>query len=528
MGSRENDINIHVNTPGAPEAAQKFDKVSDAIKGIGTSADPNKITQTSTAVNGLGSSLQGVAPKIEKTSSVFSTFLGLFGTLGILATFATAAKKVGEFFDDLHRRINEAVQDAKKMRQAYDGLFEALGAYSEFERKKAVRDALTVMSETSTPQETGIPAIERYTRQFKGVMPDADYNTGLRNVLSYTARHGGGATPDLIDLMRGYNMTTSAQQYDYLRRISSGAEVSGMTDEEFIASLGKAAPSARALGMSSSQTIDIVASLSAGEIGRSKSTMPAMVIDAMAAPQAKALKEYGITGSTSQEIFEDVKAKSQGMSAESRYQMLSDIYGAGSVKGISKLMTKGAPAIIPISEAEDRAEAQNFKDTMEGQQNRTDNQLDLLNLDITTVEEAEEQISIIGEKARGRARRKRPYSQWVREFLITGDEAEKADAAKELWLESLSRKDRLKYAAALKKKLQQEGEYVYSDPQLYESGAPMAWEKMTPQERLSSLHDVGIAIRGGGNGGLIINNHNNMYINQQPPDAQEFSSGGLR
>jgi hypothetical protein len=518
----DKDINIHVRAPGAAETKQQLDKTAEGVRG-------------------MGASVEGAGKKTSVASAAFSGFLRFFTAAGFIALLANTARKVTEFFDNLHRRVNEAVKDAENMRQAYSGLFEAMGAYSEAERKKVVKDALSVMSETMTPQAAGIPNIERYTRQFKGQMRPDDYQAGLRNVLSYAARHGGAATPELIDMMRGYGMTTAAQQSEFMRTVSAGSVAAGMTDEEIISAMGRAAPSARAIGMSPQETISTISALAAGETGRNKTAMPAMVIEAMSGPNADALKKYGVAGKTPTEISENVRKKMQGLSAEDRYKMLSDIYGAGAVKGVYKMITSGAPAIVPVSEAADRAEREQYNQTLEAQAAQSAAEAEKQKQDITPSEVSQENVSKIGEQYQKNLQRRHPIRQFWREMWRT-KEYEKENAAYRLWLENLTPAEKESIDAEVTRRRGFAGKtvlrslslrpsvgmskfYINFTPFLapaqvfYGNEEQYYDELLTPQQRQQQVIRANQR-QTDTDGSVNITHNNNTYITQTPPAAR--------
>jgi len=494
----DKDINIHVKTPGAGEAKQQLDKTAEGVRGLGTT-------------------VQGSGEKAGSASGKWSLFFSLFAGVAI----AAAIRGVVGFFDKIKEKADMAINKADEVRKAYEGLFEAFGAYDEKSRKGIVKKTEQLLLGTGTPGQVGYPTVEKYARQFKEVMPAADYDVGLRNALSYAARHGGTATPELIDLMRGYGMTTAKQQSEFIRTVGAAATQSGMTDEDIITALGRAAPSARAMGWSPQETISKVAALAAGETGRNKSAMPSTVIEAMASPQNEGLKKYGITGQTPNEIIEGVRKKSQGMSAQARYKMLEDIYGAGAVKGVYKLMTVGAPTVAPVSEAADRAEQESYMQTMEARDAQAKAKSKQFITQTKTSAQYAEDVREMGRAAAAANATKNPKEQGVLDlmgYLIPNAMAEWAAYKK--WEESLSDEQRESIQGQVKQFRGTHGRNIqnFGDPATQEY-----WYRMiTPQIRFKELTQPEQNQDIPGGGPITINYHydNSMRINERIPDAR--------
>ncbi len=528
----DKDINIKVKTLGAPEAKQQLDKTAEGVHNV-------------------GASVQGSGEKAGSASSKWSMLFSLFTGAAILA----ALKGIVSFFDNMMAKADQAIGKAGEVRKAYEGLFEAFGAYDEKSRKKLVKETEQLLIQTGAPAESGYPTIEKYARQFKDVMPAADYNTGLQNALTYAARHGGTATPELIDLMRGYGMNTAQQQSEFIRTVGAAATISGMADEDVISALGRAAPAARAIGMSPQEAASAIAALAAGETGRNKAAMPATVIEAMASPQTEGLKKYRIAGQTPNEILENVRKKSQGMSAQSRFKMLEGIYGAGAVKGVYKMMTAGAPTVAPVSEAADRAEQESYMQTMEAKANQAEARAREIRTQIDSGAQAAAETRKIGQATIEANAVENPTEQellnklfWL--FPHFGQEW----AAYQKWEGSLTpeqRKDVRSKMKEFRKKNPNTGPIYPFQPAEQEY-----WlRRMSPEEKYDALirnpgaqsapepspqsvpvpvpQNYGDTVRDWGTNplgaasNLVQNYYNNTYINQNPPDAQPRSNGGL-
>lgn len=357
--AKDRELNIHVKVPGVEQAKTDLDKLAQSADNLGAVVDQSTKKQSQ--------SIKNTAVETGLLGNAFNLAKSHLGGL-VTGMIAFGAIKIGraviDFFDDLIKKQEEAINKAESVRNRYKNLFEISGQFTEQGRRQTIQETEKLLQETGTSSAVGLPAIEEYTRQFKDQMKPDEYQSGIRQVLGYTARHGGEAMPDLIQLMRGYEMNTPAQQGEFMRTISAAAKQSGMTDSEMINLLGKSAPSSKAMGMSPNQTLSLLSSLAEGEIGRNKTMMPASTIDAMASPQSDALKKYHITGKTPAEVYMETQQKAMSMSPQDRYAMLQDIYG-GSAKGVSKLMLGGVAPIQPTSESLDSAEQQDYLLTAE-------------------------------------------------------------------------------------------------------------------------------------------------------------------
>jgi hypothetical protein len=381
----DKDINIHIGAPGAARTQEQIDSVARSLGKVGSVAeDINKSTDAAFAdgLKRIEKIAKGAATGTGKLTSEVGVLGRAFTMLrshltGLIAGFIafgtiSIGKGILKFFDDLKTRQDGAVKANEALRKSYQDLFEVMNQFGEQGRKQTVMATEKLLTETSTSAEVGMPAIEEYIRQFKSSMTPADYQAGVRQMLSYANRHGGAATPDLIQLMRGYEMNTPAQQGEFMRKITAAGGQAGLTDREMIDALGRAAPGARAMGMSPEETLSIVAAVAAGEIGRNKTAMPATVLDAMAAPNAEALKKYRIGGETPGDISSAIAKKAADLSASNRYKMLQAVYGDSAAKGVYKIMTGGVVPVSPISEAADKAEQAEYEQTIEAKLNKVD------------------------------------------------------------------------------------------------------------------------------------------------------------
>jgi hypothetical protein len=321
-------------------------------------------------------------------------------------------------------------------------------------------------------------------------------------------------------------MNTPQQQSEFMRTVGAAAAQAGMTDEDVITALGRAAPSARAMGMSPQETISTIAALAAGETGRNKTAMPAAVIEAMASPQNEGLKKHGITGQTPNEISEGVRKKSQGMTDQARYEMLADIYGAGAVKGVYKLMTSGAPAVVPVSEAADAAERETFKQTMEFRSAQTGAKGRGIITQTTSEAEYNAHVREIGRSEQERNAVENPieegFSEYAADKLFIPSTWIQNWAAEKAWAESLTDDQKKEILRQVQREHRikrmpnpKEPDYDYSIRDLLQQ----RWRDMTPQQQFESST--------GGNTTYHQHNYNNIYFNQTPPDARPRSNGGL-
>jgi hypothetical protein len=451
----DKDINIRVSTPGATGAQQQ-------------------LNQTGQAVKELGNNVQNMAPKADQAAGAFSKFIGLLGSLGLLAALATAAKKIAGFFDTINAKCDEAVQKAGAVRQAYEGLFEAAGAYDEKSRKSVVKEAESLLVQSGAEANVGYPTIEAYNRQFKGAMPEADYKSGLQSALSYAARHGGNATPELLQMMRGWGLNTSQQQNDMYRLIMGASGQSGLTDEEMIDLVGRASPTARGLGWTPKQTISTLSTLAAGEIGRNKTMRPATILAEYAADPQKALKEY---------------------------PALSNVR-----------------EVVPVSEAADRAENQSFMQTQEARDAQTKARARQIVSQVKTEAQYSEDVREIGVAAASANAVENPIEQGLLDKLFyINPKAGEDWAAYKKWERSLTEEQRGYIHQRVKDYRKENGRNVanFGDPAERE----FWYRVMTPQQKFEALTDDKSSPQPVQNTSIQQHYYNNTYFNQTPPGA---------
>jgi hypothetical protein len=479
------DVNIHVKTTGTQEAKQGLDGVAHSAEQMGA--------KTSRASSWIMDGLKSL--------------IGPLGFAAIATTLAHAAIKVAQFFDNLKTRCDEAVNNVQSIRKEFTELFEAMDAFDERSRKTITLETTKLLKETAVSKEIGLPIINAYTRQFKGMvesgqLTEEQYQRGLKETLGYGERHGGAATPELITLMRGWNITTPEQQGVFRRQISAGAAASGLTDAELIEALGRGVPTAKAMGWTPAQAIEAVATIAAGEIGRKKTSLPATTMQGLLSPQISDItKKYGIPEKVAedpQQLLMQLQTKREQMAPRAFTKMLTDIYGDEAAAGVFKLLT--APtggvrkSLIYATTAEaavaEQKEEQVSRKTLERQSTKAAATAREIELDTTTKEEYEKNIREIGEAEQKALQRRQPKRQWIRELFTIGKEKEKEEAAIHKWKELLTPEQK----AAI------EGNYPGFLAGNYKGQYEQAWEATPPEERYKTLT--------GGPPSVIINNYN--------------------
>ncbi len=469
------DVNIHIKTPGAREGKRRLDKVGDSTKHV-------------------GGSVEKMGAKSERGGNKFTRMLGkMIGPLGIagLATAAAAAAvKVAKFFDDIKKAADEAVRSVGAIREEYEDLFEAMDAYDEKSRESITKSTSRLLAKTMVPEKLGIPVVNEYTRQFKdlvetGHLSQADYNRGLEGMLSYGARHGGGATTDLIQIMRGWGMDTPEKQGELRRMISEGAAGAGLTDAEMIGALSRGMSTIRAMEWTPQEAVSKVARLAQGEAGRKKMSLPATTLQGLMAPQAAGAAEFGISEEVAQDpqrLYEELQRRRTTTSSKQYLRMLTKIYGTEAAAGVYKLTTPGGPDIKsqldraagPEGAAAEAAEEEKRRGTMEARDARAKAIAREISLDLTEAEKYMEDVREIGFAEKKRLKIREPLRQRVREFFRIGEELEKEDAAYMLWRRNLS------------------PEQIEEIQQDYTEGhkgfaIDARWQGMTPKEKYESL-----------------------------------------
>ncbi len=466
------DINIHTKVTGTQQAKQQLDSVGDSAQKVGTSTEQMG-TKASRASGKVSTALQKLA--------------GTMGFMAIVMAVATAAAKIAKFFDDLKTRCDEAVRNVQGIRKEFADLFEAMDAFDERSRQQVMKETAALLKETSVSKEIGLPIINAYTRQFRGMvesgqLTEEQYGKGLREMLGYGERHGGAATTELITLMAGWGMTTPEQQGAFRRQIAAGAAASGLTDAELIEALGRGMPTVKAMGWTPAQAVETVATLAAGEVGRQKTGLPATTLQALLAPQTSNIAKYGISEEIAQDpqqLLMQLQLMREKMDQQAFTKMLTDIYGTTAAAGVSKLLTAPRKGISKTLEQAAGAEGAKLEQEEERRSRETQERRDARakaaameeDLDVKITEQYEEDIREIGEAKRRTFRRRRPIRQWIREHYIpkwpVPEEQQKEEAAFRAWYENLTSEE--------KKAIP------------YFGGYRGYWERMTPQQRYEIL-----------------------------------------
>ncbi len=520
-----NDVKIKIRAEGADQAKRDVDQVAQATQQVGPAAKTSG-EQAETGFSKIKSSLAGL--------------IGPLGIAGIVTALAGAAMKVANFFDDWKRRCDEAVGKVKEIRVSMNDLFEAMGAVSEKQRSAVTTDTYRLLQETATPENIGIPIINEYTRQYKGLrdsgrMSAADYEAGLKGALGYGTLHGGDATKDLIQMMAGWNMTSAESQGQFRRMIAAGAEKSGLTDAELIGAMSRGMPTIRALGWTPQQAVENVALLAQGEAGMKRTRMPSTTIDALGSPSGTELDKYGIPQDVAQNpaaLLQWVSSLRRTMDDQSYYRMLQGVYGREAAAGVLKL-TKTPPGSMrgileraagPGGAAAEAQEFLDYKDTLEGMEakSRATQRLDEIK---TTEDQAYmKEVRNIGRGAKGRFGRDEPWTQGLKDKLLS-DTAADEEAAYELWRESLSEEDIKKmpqrpelywhYLSPEQKfNALNEAQRRLTQREAAASSKPKAAASISPNEPFGPVADIQ-------QGGMTVNNYNNNFWGDfvNPPGA---------
>jgi len=325
------DVNIHVKTQGTPQVKQDLQDVTQSVNKVGDNVEKMG-SRSSRAMEWLASGIKSLA--------------GPIGFAALIGVVSKVTGTVSKFFDDLKNRCDEAVNKLQNLRKGFEGVFEAMDAFDEKTRKEITKGTIDLLGKNAIPQEIGLPVIEAYTRQFGGLVQTGQlspeqYRQGLEGMLGYAARHGQASTPELITLMSGWGMTTAEQQGVFRRQIGAVSKVTGLTDEEIIDSLGRAAPTAKIMGWQPAEILNYIGTIAAGEIGRKKQTLPATTIEAIINPQLTNLKDYKITPQQAEnpaQLLALLAVKQRTMDEKSFGRMLMDIYGREAAAGVTKLL----------------------------------------------------------------------------------------------------------------------------------------------------------------------------------------------
>ncbi|MFZ0035634.1 MAG: hypothetical protein WAK60_11690 [Sedimentisphaerales bacterium] len=437
------EVNIHVKTTGTSETKQQIDDVARSTEEMGA--------KTSRAAGWM--------------KSAFEVISGV----AILTAIATTARKISEFFDNIKTRADEAVRSTQELRAAYKDLFEALNAFDEKSRKTITKETELLLQKTATPQALGLPIINAYTRQFQGLLgagqiTQGQYDQGLKEMLGWGVRHGREATPELISIMAGWGMNTPGQQGEFRRMISAASQKAGLTEEDMIEALSRGMPTIKALGWTPQQSLEDIATLAQGEVGRKKTMMPAAVLQALITPQLSETQKMRIPKEIAedpQQLLAYLGTKRGQMSQKLFLRTLVNIYGGEAAPGVFKLLEApggdisetlkqaAGPEGINAEIADERAR----KTTLESLQAATESKANLIRLPATTAEEYMEKIRKIGAEYQAKERIRHPWLQAIRDIYFPGVgervlrvdvpvEEQKENAAYQAWYENLTSEEK--------------------------------------------------------------------------------------
>jgi hypothetical protein len=427
------DINIHVKTEGTQQVNRDLQEVTQGVNKVGENVEQMG-SRSSRALEWFASGIRSLA--------------GPLGFAAIIATVSHLAGKISSFFSDLQNHCDEAVAKLQNLRKGFEGIFEAMDAFDEKSRKQVFKENTELLRKTSVTPEIGLPVIEQYARQFRGKLAPEQYQQGLEGMLGYAARHGKMATPELITLMSGFGMTTPEQQGTFRRQIGAVSKASGLDEENIITALGRASPTATAMGWKPEEMLNYIGTIAAGEVGRKQITLPSTTLDALVNPQEGNLKNYRISPRQAQnpaQLLAVLAARRGNMSEQAFGRMLSDIYGNEAAAGISKLIkTPGGAmagiireAATPQAAAAETAEEMTSRQTMERIAAQTEAVKTGIQQDVTDAENYKQKIREIGAAEQDRLQIRRPFLEKLRE-MITPAFAKKKDAAFIRWLRNLS------------------------------------------------------------------------------------------
>ena len=367
-----NDVNIHVKTPGAPQAKQELQEVAQGATKVGDNVEQMG-SRSSRAMEWFSNGIKSLA--------------GPMGFAALIGVVSSVAGKISQFFENFKNRCDEAVGNLQNVRKGFEGVFQAMSAFDEKSRKGVTTDTINLLKKTSVSQEVGLPVIAQYARQFQGLVQSGQlspeqYQQGLEGMLGFAARKGGAATPELITLMSGLGMKTPDQQGTFRRQVGAVAKGAGLTIEDMVDVLGRATPTATAMGWQPDEMLNYIGILAAGTVGRQKMALPTATLQALVNPQAAGLKDYRINAHQAEnpaKLLQLISAKQQTMNPQAFGRMLNDIYGAEGGAGVYKLlnsaggdMTSIKNAATPQAAAAEMVEEQTSRQTKERQQALTD------------------------------------------------------------------------------------------------------------------------------------------------------------
>jgi len=499
------NINIHLKTTGGEQTKQQLNQVADGTRKVGSTAD-----QAGTkAHKGMG-----------KFSGAIKSLVGAAGIAAVIAVVGRLAKKVAEFFDTISAKADEAVDRIRGLRQGFDDLYEAMGAFDEQSRKRVTEQTLGLLQKTGTPKEIGLPIVNAYTRQFRslidaGQLTQEEYDVGLEAMLRYGDVHGKEATPDLITMMRGWGMVTPETQGELRRQIASGAAAVGLTDEQMIGALSRGMPTIKAMGWTPAYAVEAIATIAAGEAGRKRMSLPATALQAMMAPLEEKFGEYGLDPSLAEQPQELLMQLEKMMDAGKvrrlkaglekgtppEYEdveiltLLKDIYGIEASAGVYKLLTARnrqlAEALRVAASAEgaeaERAEWRDYETTQEARQATAEAKGDIVSLKAKSDEEYERDVRYIGKKRLDRLEREEPKRVWYRRKVLgVQPEAMKMYGAYRVWREGLTEKE----IQAIVDEYEGPGSYLMFDAAERQAALVERWKEMSAQDRYEALTRV--------------------------------------
>lgn len=478
------DVNIHVKTTGAEFTKEQLQAIKDHVARLGY--------ETSIA-----------GSKAEKASNGFGQFFNRFkGPLGVIAAISGIARlalAIEGFFDKIKQRSDEAVRELQQVRGGFDDIFEALNAFDEKSRQAATKETYQLLQKTGTPEAIGLPIVNAYIRQFKDQMPPDQYQQGLEAMLSYGARHGKGATAELIEFMGGLGMNQPDQQAAFTRQIAAASQAVKLPDEAIISAMSKGMSTIKAMGWTPEQALEAVATMAAtaGPNVKMRTTMPTAGLQAIMAPQApeklayaeveaaeqakdaaekakaqaketrtfaakkaadlaqadaeakEIAAEQAVTAA--QKLAEDpmafmwaVKDRRAAMTREQSNRFLREIYGeqgglavGGLLEGRKDLARKIQWGKTAEGLAADRAEEERFKSTLEFRDAVTKAADRGIQQDVTDEEKTMEDVRDLGLEAQKKLRIRQPWRQEIRERL-SGKAREQEEAARRYWIDYLT------------------------------------------------------------------------------------------
>jgi len=463
------DINIHVNARGTRKAKAGLDQTARGAEKLGKSVEHSG-----------GQAARGGS----RIMSMLGKLAGPLGFTAVLAAVGMVAGKIGSFFQALHDGIDRAVTKLAALQSGFEGLFEAMGKFDRVGRAEVMKDALELLKTSAVSKDIGLPVIEEYTRQFaahveSGQLSRQDYGKGLEGMLGYAARHGGTATPELIQIMAGWDIVQPAEQGAFRRMIATAAGKTGLRDSEVISALGRGMPTFRAMGWTPDQAVEAVAVIASAATGRQKRTLPAAAIAALGAPQEAAVKEMGLPEELAESpraLFNYVQQAAGTMPHEQYYSMLTKLYGTGGASGIYALVAGNRTEIQktlrqaagPGGIETEALEESQRKGTLPALEAVTRAEKNLMLLRRKSPHWYQKEIRDIGQAYQKEVLEvEEPIRQYFRE-MIQLKPFEPEYAAKRKWFESLSDKERKQMSR-------------------YPGLVTQIWDMMTPQEQYESL-----------------------------------------